>query len=53
MDTQERELLESLKNSLKNEFHNGCIDAYLKEPSVTSITKEALKELKGSINEPD
>ena len=53
MDIQERELLENLKNSCKSEFHAACVDAYLKEPSVAAITKEALKQLKGSMNEPD
>jgi len=53
MDVQERELLEILRNSLKDGFHKDCVDAYLKEPSAAAITKEALKQLKGSMNEPD
>lgn len=53
VDTQERELLENLRNSLKEGFHKDCVDAYLKEPSAVAITNEALKQLKGSMNEPD
>ena len=53
MDRLERELLENLKNACKSGFHKDCIDAYLKEPSVAAITNEALKLLKGSMNEPD
>ena len=53
MDSQELELLENLRDSFKEGFHKDCVDAYLKEPSAAAITKEALKQLKGSMNEPD
>ncbi len=53
MDSQEQELLEKLRDSFKEGFHKDCVDAYLKEPSAVAITKEALKQLKGSMNEPD
>jgi predicted RNA-binding protein len=53
MDMQQRELLEDLRNALKNGFLKECVDAFLKEPSAAAITKEALKQLKGSINESD
>ena len=53
MDVQERQLLENLRDSLKENFQKTCVDAYLDEPSAVSITKEALKQLKESINESD
>jgi hypothetical protein len=53
MDVQERQLLENLRDSLKEKSQKAYVDAYLDEPSAVAVTKEALKQLKGSINESD
>ena len=53
MDAQEREILEHLRNSLKEKFQKACADAYLDDPSAAAVTKEALKQLKDSLNESD
>ena len=53
MDVQERQLLEKLRDSLKEKFQKAYVDEYLDEPSAVAITKEALKQLKESIDETD
>jgi hypothetical protein len=51
MNLQERNLLEEFKAYLKEKFDKQCVDAYLRKPTASAITKEALGELSEIINE--
>ena len=51
MNLQERDLLEEFKAYLKEKFDKQCVDAYLKKPMASSISKEALDKLGRIIDE--
>jgi hypothetical protein len=46
-------LLEELRGSLQTKFHKDCLEAYLANPSASSIAVKALETVKSIINETD